>query len=127
MAKKKSGAARKPSEQSDSPAPPLHDPIEKSARLHIWQIQAVRDVLLVAAIVGIFWTGYMLRAVTVPLLVALMLAYLFEPIIARLSLYPKMNRLRSVIALLGTVGMTVAIILAIVIPLIVSQSIQFKP
>ncbi len=44
-------------------------------RLHIWQIQAVRDLLFVAAVLGLVWAGYALRAVPVPLLVALLLAY----------------------------------------------------
>ena len=60
--------------------------------LHLWQFQAVRDVLLVAAAAGLVWLGYALRAVTVPLLVALLLAYLFEPLVARVSRYPKLTR-----------------------------------
>ena len=42
-------------------------------QLHLWQFQAVRDLLFVAAVAGIVWLGYALRAVTVPLLVALLL------------------------------------------------------
>ncbi len=52
--------------------------------VHLWQIQPVRDVLVVLAIVGIFYLGYVLRVVTVPILLALMLAYLFEPVVSRL-------------------------------------------
>ena len=29
----------------------------KAHKLHIWHIQAVRDLLVVAAIIGIFWAG----------------------------------------------------------------------
>lgn len=68
----------KPSTASDKPVTPEGTPFH---RLHIWQIQACRDVLFVAAVVGVFWLGYVLSAVTVPLLVALLLAYLFEPLI----------------------------------------------
>ncbi|MBZ0171536.1 MAG: hypothetical protein K8E66_04080, partial [Phycisphaerales bacterium] len=49
--------------------------------LHLWQIQPVRDVLLVLAIVGLFWLGDKIGIVTVPLLLAILLAYLFEPVI----------------------------------------------
>lgn len=122
MAKKKSGAARKSGSTSGDAAGPADIPA--SARLHVWQVQAVRDVLFVAAVVAIVWVGYMMSAVTVPLLVALLLAYLFEPVIDRMCKHPKMNRVRSVSALMATAGVAIAIVLAIVIPLIVTQSLQ---
>ena len=62
---------------------PKNDLIVPTTRLHVWQIQAVRDVLFVGAVVFLVWIGYAMRAVTVPLLVALGLAYLFEPLVAR--------------------------------------------
>ncbi len=52
------------------------------AKLHIWQIQPVRDVLLIAAGLGIVWLGNKISIVTVPMLLALLLAYLFEPLVA---------------------------------------------
>lgn len=60
-----------------TPTPP-HHPI---ARLHLWQIQWVRDLMLIAAIVGVVYLGYQIRVVTVPILLALALAYLFEPLV----------------------------------------------
>ena len=53
--------------------------------LHIWQIQPVRDILLLAAIFGIIYLGYLLSIVTVPILLALALAYLVEPIVRLLT------------------------------------------
>lgn len=53
--------------------------------LHLWQIQPVRDLLLVAAVFGILYLGYLLSIVTVPMLLALLLAYLFEPVVAKLT------------------------------------------
>ncbi len=55
------------------------------ARLHLWQIQPVRDVLLIVAALGLIHVGYLARVVTVPLLLGLLLAYLFEPIVRRLA------------------------------------------
>jgi predicted PurR-regulated permease PerM len=101
------------------------DSLHPLARLHIWQIQAVRDVLVVAAAVVLFWAGYALRAVTVPLLVALLLAYLFEPLIRRASRHPKISRGGAVLTLLVAVGSAFVIVLALSLPLIVGQSIQF--
>ena len=82
----------------------------------------VRDLLLVAAVLGIFWVGYALRAVTVPLLVALLLAYLFEPLIDRLSRHAKIKRPTAVLGLLATVGVLVAVLLALALPLFYGQA-----
>ncbi len=90
--------------------------------LHLWQFQAIRDLLLVAAAAGLVWLGYALRAVTVPLLVALLLAYLFEPLVARASRHPKLSRPVVVGGLLTTVGVVVIGSLAVLIPVMVAQT-----
>lgn len=51
------------------------------SKLHLWQMQPVRDVLLGLGILGLFWLGQKISVVTVPLLLAVLLAYLFEPLI----------------------------------------------
>jgi predicted PurR-regulated permease PerM len=104
---------------------PDADSISALAHMHIWQIQAVRDVLVVAAVIAVFWAGYALRAVTVPLLVALLLAYLFEPLIRRMSRHPKISRAGAVLTLLVSVGGIFVVALALSLPLVVGQSIQF--
>ncbi|MEO0511973.1 MAG: AI-2E family transporter [Planctomycetota bacterium] len=53
------------------------DPLDK----HLWQIQPVRDVLVVLAIVGVLYVGQLASIVTVPLLLAIALAYLVEPVV----------------------------------------------
>jgi len=52
---------------------------------HLWQIQPIRDILVILAIIGIVMLGYKMRVVTVPLLLAMILAYLFEPLIQLLT------------------------------------------
>jgi len=88
------------------PDPPEHDdpghtraePVDPSAEqpswrdLHLWQIQPIRDVLAIAGVFGLLWLGYHLRLVTVPLLLAMTLAYLFEPIVKRLVRLDRINR-----------------------------------
>ncbi|MBX3380979.1 MAG: AI-2E family transporter [Phycisphaeraceae bacterium] len=64
-------------EKSATTSPPID---WKTMRL--WQIQPVRDVLLVLVIVGLVYLGYMASLVTVPILLAILLAYLFEPLVA---------------------------------------------
>lgn len=61
-------------------------------RLHLWQIQPVRDVLVIAAVFGLVYLGEALRVVTVPMLIALALAYLFEPVVKRMTRSGKMSR-----------------------------------
>ncbi|MGP1272362.1 MAG: AI-2E family transporter [Phycisphaerales bacterium] len=51
---------------------------------HLWQIQPIRDLLMIAGVVGLVWLGYRLSVVTVPLLLAVALAYLFDPVVRRL-------------------------------------------
>ncbi len=92
--------------------------------LHLWQFQAVRDALLFAAVAGLVWLGYALRAVTVPLLVALLLAYLFEPLVARASRHRRLSRPMVVGGLLMTVGALTIGLLAVVVGIAVGQTVQ---
>jgi predicted PurR-regulated permease PerM len=82
-------------------------------RLHLWQIQPVRDVLVIAAVFGLVYLGEALRVVTVPMLIALALAYLFEPIVRRLTSSGKMRR--EVCALLIIVLAAVLIVTPVTI------------
>ena len=50
-------------------------------RLHLWELQPVRDLLVIAVVIGIVYLGYQARLVTVPMLLAMLLAYLFEPLV----------------------------------------------
>jgi predicted PurR-regulated permease PerM len=52
---------------------------------HLWQIQPIRDGVLLAAVLGLIWLGYHLSVVTVPMLLALAFAYLCEPLVRRLT------------------------------------------
>jgi len=86
------------------------------ARLHLWQMQPVRDVLLGLGILALFWLGQATSVVTVPLLLALLLAYLFEPVIVW-----AMNRFgakrRSAV-----VGVIAGVVLLVVIPSVAGAS-----
>jgi len=53
--------------------------------MHLWQIQPVRDLLILATVFGILYLGWLLSLVTVPLLLAIALAYLFEPLVSRVT------------------------------------------
>ncbi len=88
--------------QDENP-PALTPPHHSIARLHLWQIQWVRDLMLIAAIVGVVYLGYQIRVVTVPILLALALAYLFEPLVRWVVARRYCSRR---IAAMGIIGIT---------------------
>lgn len=79
-------------------------------RLHLWQIQPVRDAVVVLGVVGLFWLGHVLSVVTVPLLVAILLAYLLEPVIAWLMRGARMTRGAA------AAGLVVAVLVLVIVP-----------
>lgn len=55
--------------------------VPSPADRHLWQITPVRDLLWGGWILAILWFGYYLRGVFTPVLIALLMAYLFNPVI----------------------------------------------
>ncbi len=78
--------------------------------MHLWQFQPVRDLLIVAAFVLLLYLGYQLSLVTVPMLLALLLAYLFEPLVKALTARRLFSRAGVAISII------VAAIFAVVVP-----------
>lgn len=54
-------------------------------RLHLWEIQPLRDLAVAVMVLLLLYLGYVVRMVTVPMLLALLLAYLFEPVVQWLT------------------------------------------
>lgn len=52
---------------------------------HLWQIQPVRDLLMLGAVWLVIYLGYLTSVVTVPVLLAMALAYMFEPLVRVLT------------------------------------------
>ena len=105
--------------RQDAPAP------TDLRTLHLWQMQPVRDLLVIAAVAGTVYVGYAMRTVTVPLLIALALAYLFEPVVSRMSRWRGMSRPLAVSMILSALGVAVGLTLGILGPLAVGQSLAF--
>lgn len=91
---------------------------------HLWQIQPVRDVLVLLAIVGIFWLGYKLSVVTVPVLLAIMLAYLFEPVIQWATKREWVSRQGAVAGVIGACALVVVVPLVIGLSFAAVQGVQ---
>ncbi len=82
-------------------------------RTHLWQIQWVRDLLVIALVLGLVYLGSRASLVTVPVLVALLLAYLFEPLIQRMTRGGHFSR-RGVV-----LGIIAAVVMVVLVPLTV--------
>ena len=95
------------------------------SKLHLWQIQGVRDALVIALFVVIFYAGYAMRSVTVPLLIAFGLAYLVEPLVESLCQRLRVSRPAAVGTIMGTVGLGLLVALVIAVPIVIGQSVSF--
>jgi len=112
--------------------PPAEKPARRGATsaktdwksLHLWQIQWVRDVLVVLGVIGLFWLGQKISVVTVPLLLAILLAYLFEPVIRWLIRKTGWQRQGSVAAVMIAAILIVVIPAAVGLTFGVAQSIR---
>lgn len=97
-------------------------PIE---RMHLWEFQALRDALMIAAVVGLVWLGYLLSIVTVPLLVALGLAYLVEPLIAWTTrTFPRLSRSVVVATLMVVMALALTVALLLTLPVLAREANQ---
>ena len=106
-------------------APQIGKTGKELSRLHLWQIQGVRDVVVVALVLGIFYMGYAIRSVTVPLLVAFGLAYLVEPVVKGLGRRFGLNRTAAVGTVMATAGVALVAVLALTVPVVVGQTAGF--
>jgi predicted PurR-regulated permease PerM len=98
------------SDEQQNTADPSTQPTVWS-KLHLWQMQPIRDVLLGLGIFALFVIGQKTSVVTVPLLLAILLAYLFEPVICWLMSKFSVSRRVSVIAIMA------ALVIGVVIPI----------
>lgn len=82
-------------------------PSRAFSTLHLWQIQGVRDVLVFLGVVALFWLGQKVSVVTVPVLLAILLAYLFEPVICWIMAKTRLKRTGAVVAIIAS---TIAVV-----------------
>jgi len=113
-------------EPQDQPSPLGTPPPSPDWRsLHLWQIQPVRDGLVIAAAIGLVYLGSKLSIVTVPLLLAMLLAYLFEPLVERVTRRGRVTRKGAAVGILLLVAGVVVVPAAIGATFGVSQGIRF--
>ena len=88
---------------------PLLTPSSDWRQLRLWQIQPIRDALIILAVVGLVYLGYILSVVTVPILIALLLAYLFEPLVRWVSGRGWVSRPFAALAIIVITGLVVVV------------------
>ncbi len=71
---------------------------------HLWQIQPLRDISVIAGVLFVVWLGYVLSIVTVPLLLAIALAYLFEPFVQWLVRHNIFGRRGAATFIIGVIA-----------------------
>lgn len=77
--------------------------------LHLWEIQPVRDVLILLLIFFVIYLGYVASIVTVPILLAIALAYLFEPLVSWLTRRRILSRNGAATAIILFAGAVVVV------------------
>ncbi len=95
---------------------PLH-------QIRLWEFQAVRDALVIIAILALIWLGSVLSMVTVPLLIGLGLAYLIEPVVGWLTRWRWISRLRAVLIIGASVALLLGTLLFFTVPPLVRQGL----
>ena len=79
------------------------------SRLHLWQIQPLRDALIVLTVVGLLYIGKALSLVTVPLLLAMLLAYLAEPVVKSMLRLKWVSRQGAAITIIFGAGLIIGL------------------
>jgi predicted PurR-regulated permease PerM len=91
---------------------------------HLWQIRPVRDAAWIALGVFIIYMGYVLRSIFTPVLVALVLAYIFTPLV---DFCRRRLRMPAVLTLALILAVLVASTLGLVlwyVPAAVAQALE---
>jgi len=92
---------------------------------HLWQIQWVRDLGLIAAIVFLIWFGFYLRGIFTPVLIALFFAYLFDPVITWAERRYHVRRPISAITIIILLLLVLAGVVLALGPIVVRETGQF--
>ncbi len=101
-----------------TPERPLHE-------RRLWEFQALRDLAVIASLVGVVWLGWALSTISVPLMVGLGLAYLVEPLIVWLTRrIPRLGRIKAVLLLVAGLALAFSLLLALTVPPLIRQAVS---
>ena len=91
---------------------------------HLWQIQPVRDVLVLAGVFAVVYLGHRLSIVTVPLLLGLTFAYLFEPVVQRLTRAERVSRQGAATFIIAAAVLIVVVPISLGVTFGVAQGVR---
>jgi predicted PurR-regulated permease PerM len=95
---------------------------DNNTQKHLWEFRWVRDLIILGAIGVVLWVLFMARAILIPVLIGLVLAYIFNPIITWAHVKLKMPRwAATLILLVGLLGGATGLLLYLG-PLAVGQA-----
>ncbi len=92
---------------------------------HLWQVRWVRDLAILTAIAFLIWFGYYLRSIFTPVLIALFLAYVFDPLITWAEHRHNVKRPLTISLLLVAITLVLAGLVLWLGPIIVHETGQF--
>jgi predicted PurR-regulated permease PerM len=104
-------------------APECDDADKSGSERHLWDMAAVREIFWIGLAAFLVWFGYELRGVFTPVLVALLLAYLVNPLVGEAVCRWRIPRPVTIRALLVIVAIVGATLVAWLGP-IVSEQVQ---
>ena len=104
-------------------APECADAGKSGSERHLWEVAAVRELFWIGLAAFLVWFGYELRGVFTPVLVALLLAYLVNPLVGGAASRWHIPRPVTITALLVIVAIVGAALVAWLGP-IVSEQVQ---
>lgn len=96
-------------------------PNADAGNMHLWQITAARDVIFLILIALSFWLLYALSEIFVPLLIALILAHVFNPLVTLLERKWHWPRPLTVSLVLAIVVVACSALVAWLGPLLLAQ------
>lgn len=92
---------------------------------HLWQYQPVRDVLVIATVLLVLYLGYLVSIVTVPLLLALLLAYLFEPVVRVITRVRFVSRQAAAVIIIAVAAVVVVVPVTIAVAFAAVQGVGY--
>lgn len=107
----------------ETPNPPRPRPQRPLTEVHLWQIAAVRDAFWIGLGVAILLFTYYLRSIFTPVLIGLVLAYIFNPLICSLEKRWRVPRVAVISVLLTFLLAFLVTIFAWVVPMLVNQTV----
>ena len=89
--------------------------------LHLWEITAFQDVFWIGLAVVLIWFGYYLRSIFTPVLIGLVLAYIFNPVVNNAHKVWHIPRALTLSALISLLLATAVTFIAWLGPIVIEQ------